>query len=385
MDLASDSPDPAGTAPVTHSSSQTGTQPGPLGAPGPTSIPPTVTAASSAVPTPPTPAALRALPLSKSRQGTPQEQPQAVPAPSGIAAAPEAITATSAVVPSAGSAGANPVARSGNGGDAAASLAASAALTEHPQGALPQAHTPQNTAPQAGSPPAGTSPNGTLAAGGPQANAGATAAVAAPDPSQVPPISQAAVSAATEMAVQALTASVAATTPAPAAASPPPISLATLDAHAAHASQVAPALLSLATSPTGTQRMTLRLDPADLGTVQVRIDRPVEAPAHIEVTVSRPETLNLLVRDQAQLQHTLDQAGVPSEGRTLSFHLSSQDADSQSRQASGFDQSAGNDRSTRNGATPGRAAPDDSDPGNAASMPPPNPMRWQRAGLDITA
>jgi flagellar hook-length control protein FliK len=172
-------------------------------------------------------------------------------------------------------------------------------------------------------------------------------------------------------------------TQAPSVASAP--SSAPPTAHAAPAAQVAPALLSLATSATGTQRLTLRLEPADLGTVQVRIDRPTEAPARVEISVSRPETLTLMLRDQTQLQHALDQAGVPAEGRSVSFHLASQDADSLSRQAGGFDRSDADGQTSRNGTGPGHTAPGDTDASDDASLLPPTPMRWQRVGLDITA
>jgi len=140
-------------------------------------------------------------------------------------------------------------------------------------------------------------------------------------------------------------------------------------------------LMTLATPSTGTQRLTLRLEPAELGTVQVRIDRPADAPAHVDIGVSRPETLTLMLRDQAQLQHTLDQAGVPAEGRTLSFHLTGQDPDSLSRQAGGFGQAASDGQTTRNGVPARDAAGPDED----LKLASPVPLRWQRAGLDITA
>ena len=79
------------------------------------------------------------------------------------------------------------------------------------------------------------------------------------------------------------------------------------------AAQVAPALCSLAQASDGSSRLTLRLDPAELGHVQIRIDRPQDAPARVEITAERPETLALLQRDQPQLQRALDQAGVPLE------------------------------------------------------------------------
>jgi flagellar hook-length control protein FliK len=154
-----------------------------------------------------------------------------------------------------------------------------------------------------------------------------------------------------------------------------------LATHISPAGQVAPALLSLATSAEGTQRLTLRLEPADLGTVQVSINRPTDAPAHVEISVSRPETLTLMLRDQTQLQHTLDQAGVPAEGRTMSFHLTDQDTGSLSRQMDGFDRSGTNGHATRT--QPGRS--DENDLGEEALLPSPSLMRWQRVGLDITA
>jgi flagellar hook-length control protein FliK len=144
---------------------------------------------------------------------------------------------------------------------------------------------------------------------------------------------------------------------------------------------VAPVLLALATSTAGTQRLTLRLEPADLGTVQVRIDRAGDAPAHVEISVSRPETLTMILRDQVELRHTLDQAGVPAEGRTLTFHLAGQNADTSSRQPGGFGQPTTNGQTTRSG-TPTH---DEADPEDAASLPSTGPMRWQRVGLDITA
>jgi flagellar hook-length control protein FliK len=152
-------------------------------------------------------------------------------------------------------------------------------------------------------------------------------------------------------------------------------------AHASPVSQVAPALVSLSTSAAGAQRLTLLLHPAELGTVEVRIDRPTDAPAHVDIGVSRPETLTLMLRDQTQLQHALDQAGVPAEGRTLNFHLTGQDPDSLSRQAGGFGQTSSDGQAARNGAAARNAA----DPDGAATLASAVPPRWQRVGLDITA
>jgi flagellar hook-length control protein FliK len=82
----------------------------------------------------------------------------------------------------------------------------------------------------------------------------------------------------------------------------------------------------MAHAPDGTQRLTLRLDPPELGHVQIRIDRPADAPARVDITVERTETLTLLLRDQPQLQRALDQAGVPPDGRSVTFHVAATEA-----------------------------------------------------------
>lgn len=149
--------------------------------------------------------------------------------------------------------------------------------------------------------------------------------------------------------------------------------------HASPGQQVAPVLLALATAPTGSQRMTLRLQPAELGTVQVRIDRPVAAPIRIEISVSRPETLTLMLRDQTQLQRALDQAGLPSDRCNVNLQLAGQDAGSSSRQSQGFD------RPDTGTSTLSDQADDPSDADIPTTFMPAARPGWHRLGLDITA
>ena len=80
-------------------------------------------------------------------------------------------------------------------------------------------------------------------------------------------------------------------------------------------------MVALSARPDGTSTLTLRLQPPELGQVHIAIERPQDAPPRVEITVERSETLTLLMRDQPQLQRALDQAGVPSEGRSVTFHL----------------------------------------------------------------
>ncbi len=90
------------------------------------------------------------------------------------------------------------------------------------------------------------------------------------------------------------------------------------------AGQVGPVLASFAASaaqPGAAQHLTIQLDPAELGHVQVRIERIPDGPARVELIVERPETLRLLLHDQPQLHRALDLAGVPVAERTLQIHL----------------------------------------------------------------
>jgi hypothetical protein len=101
---------------------------------------------------------------------------------------------------------------------------------------------------------------------------------------------------------------------APVVAAPP--------AHPAPAAeQVAPALLTLAKAADGSQQITIRLRPAELGMVQVRIATAVSGTTQIEITADNPATLLTLQRDQLQLHRTLDEAGIPAAGRTVTFHV----------------------------------------------------------------
>ncbi len=134
----------------------------------------------------------------------------------------------------------------------------------------------------------------------------------------------------------------------------------------------------------------MRLEPPELGQVRIAIERPPDAPPRVDITVERSETLTLLLRDQPQLQRALDQAGVPSEGRSVAFHLATPEPSARPETSvftppSGAASYAGDDRRgpPREPMQPQRqqneseAAPDQ--PG------PVSPPIWLRAGLDITA
>jgi flagellar hook-length control protein FliK len=156
---------------------------------------------------------------------------------------------------------------------------------------------------------------------------------------------------------------------------------------AAPADQIAPAVVGILQKPDGQQSVTVRLQPAELGQVQIRVDQTVAGAAHIAITAERPETLQLLQRDEPRLQQVLDQAGMQSTGRTISFQVSTPEQvgaaaarpDSMQTGGGAFGQGQSGGAWRQNGDTPndfGR----NPDPEQGQNQP-----RWFRAGLDITA
>lgn len=96
----------------------------------------------------------------------------------------------------------------------------------------------------------------------------------------------------------------------------------------------------------------------------------------MEITVQHPQTLSLMLRDEPQLHHALDQAGVAAEGRSLTFHLSDPGGGGSPGSGGAEDhRPAATDRPT-----PPTAAIDEG-PEPAVPIAP----TWRRAGLDITA
>jgi hypothetical protein len=134
------------------------------------------------------------------------------------------------------------------------------------------------------------------------------------------------------------------------------------------AEQLAPALLTLAKTADGSQQMTVRLHPADLGMVQVRIASAVSGTTQIEIIAENPATLLALQRDQPQLHRTLDDAGIPAAGRTVTFHVAQAAQAAASSVGSGSSTSHANSQpGSPNRTNPGRADADGSAGGGRGS------------------
>ena len=74
----------------------------------------------------------------------------------------------------------------------------------------------------------------------------------------------------------------------------------------------------------GKTRFEIRLDPADLGRIDVRIDVDRNGQVTSHLTVEKPETLSMLQQDAPQLQRALDDAGLKTGSGGLQFSLRDQ-------------------------------------------------------------
>ncbi|MBR0650518.1 flagellar hook-length control protein FliK [Roseomonas terrae] len=131
--------------------------------------------------------------------------------------------------------------------------------------------------------------------------------------------------------------------------------------------QIAPVLVAVAIAG-GTARLSVTLEPAELGRVEISVERRGEA-TDIRVVAERPETLALIQRDQRELDRTLTQAGIGSEGRSLSFNLSDGGG-------GGFAQQRGDDAGRAARGPPGA-------PGVGPTDTPPQPPRRLLSLLDL--
>jgi flagellar hook-length control protein FliK len=74
----------------------------------------------------------------------------------------------------------------------------------------------------------------------------------------------------------------------------------------------------------GKSRFAIRLDPPELGRIDVRLDVDREGNVATRLVVERPETLDLLRRDAPQLERALQQAGLKTGDHALEFSLRDQ-------------------------------------------------------------
>jgi flagellar hook-length control protein FliK len=160
-------------------------------------------------------------------------------------------------------------------------------------------------------------------------------------------------------------------TAAPAAVTPHATTIPTPAVQIAHA-------VAVHIAPGASGNVTIQLQPAELGAVQVRIERAHDGTATVTVQVEKPETLHSMQQDMPRLHQALDRAGLPSESRQVTLHLApAAGSDTQTSLGSGSDgqrQGAGGRTPPRAAAMPFPESPDD----EAATD-------WRPAGINITA
>jgi len=93
-----------------------------------------------------------------------------------------------------------------------------------------------------------------------------------------------------------------------------------------------------ASAKSGKTSFEVRLDPADLGRIDVKIDVDRNGQVTSHLTVEKPETLSMLKQDAPQLQQALNDAGLKTGSGGLQFSLRDQ---SSSGQNGNFNQSGG--------------------------------------------
>jgi hypothetical protein len=85
----------------------------------------------------------------------------------------------------------------------------------------------------------------------------------------------------------------------------------------------------------GNSRFQIRLDPPELGRIDIRMDMDRDGNVMARMTVERSETLDLMQRDQRALERALAQAGLDSARTSLEFSLRQQGSGREQREGSG--------------------------------------------------
>ncbi len=89
----------------------------------------------------------------------------------------------------------------------------------------------------------------------------------------------------------------------------------------------------------GKTSFDIRLDPGELGRIDVRIEMDKHGNVTSHLTVEKPETLTMLRQDAPQLQRALEQAGFKTNDSGMQFSLRDQSSQQQQQQQQSGDQS----------------------------------------------
>ncbi len=93
-----------------------------------------------------------------------------------------------------------------------------------------------------------------------------------------------------------------------------------------------------AASHEGSSRITIQLDPVELGKLNIRLDIGKDGKAGIVITADNPQALDMLSRDAAGLQRALADAGLKADSGSLSFNLRGEQQSGQQSQQQAYRQ-----------------------------------------------
>jgi flagellar hook-length control protein FliK len=91
----------------------------------------------------------------------------------------------------------------------------------------------------------------------------------------------------------------------------------------------------------GTDKISIRLNPSELGRVDIKLDVTKDGVVTASVLVERPETLELLKADARSLERALANAGLDPDSDNLSFNLRDQNNNSFAKNANGEENGSG--------------------------------------------
>jgi hypothetical protein len=74
----------------------------------------------------------------------------------------------------------------------------------------------------------------------------------------------------------------------------------------------------------GIERITIQLQPNDLGHVEVKLESHSDGRSHIVFTADKADTLEVLQRDVRSLERSLQEAGIKTDAGTMEFNLRQQ-------------------------------------------------------------
>ncbi|RDD63643.1 flagellar hook-length control protein FliK [Ferruginivarius sediminum] len=124
----------------------------------------------------------------------------------------------------------------------------------------------------------------------------------------------------------------------------------------------------------GQQRLNIRLHPAELGRIEVKLDVGDDGAVRAVLAVDKAETLDMLQRDTRGLEKALQNAGLKTDGGSLSFNLRGEQG--------GQDQFGNGGGNHHHGTSPaGLGSEEGSVPETVADVPP--SLRLSDDGLDI--